>query len=232
MDISDKVMQVQQRIVQAELKAGRQANSVQLIAVSKTKSVEEIGAAWHAGLRHFGESYLQEAMLKQQDLTHYPITWHFLGPIQSNKTRDIANAFSWVHSLDRLKIAQRLNEQRHPDLAALNVCIQVNISAESSKSGVAAEQVEELALAITQLPRLKLRGLMGIPAKTTEPSKQRAAFRQLSVLAQQLVAAGMPIDQLSMGMSADLEAAILEGSTMVRVGTALFGDRQLISTRA
>lgn len=180
--------------------------------------------AYRLGQRDFGESYLQEALAKQARLTDFDIVWHFIGPIQSNKTRAIASHFSWVHSVDRLKIAQRLSDQRPPQLPPLNVCIEVNVSGEASKSGTALAGLPDLAAAVARLPRLKLRGLMAIPAPTDEFEQQRAAFRALRQALEALPSEGL--DTLSMGMSDDLEAAVYEGSTMVRVGSAIFGPRR------
>jgi pyridoxal phosphate enzyme (YggS family) len=198
---------------------------VQLVAVSKTFSADAIRAALGHGQSRFGESYVQEALSKIAALADAEIEWHFIGPIQSNKTREIAAHFDWVHGVDRLKIAQRLNDQRPAQLAALNVCIQVNISGEATKSGVAPDQVESLARAVLALPRLKLRGLMAIPAPRDAFEEQRAACAALRAVFERLRARGIELDTLSMGMSDDLEAAIAEGATLVRVGTAIFGAR-------
>lgn len=211
------------RIEESERSVGRAAGSVRLVAVSKTFPAEAIAAAYGLGLRHFGENYLQEALGKQAQLAHYDISWHFIGPIQSNKTRMIATRFQWIHSLDRLKIAERLSEQRPVGMPALNVLLQVNISREASKSGVMPEALPELVHAVRELPGLWLRGLMAVPAATEDPREQHRAFAALHALFQEFRAAGW--DQLSMGMSGDLEAAIMEGATLVRVGTALFGSR-------
>lgn len=207
----------------------REPQTVLLLAVSKTFGPDTVIEAAQAGQRAFGENYLQEALEKivavqamQPDLL---LEWHFIGPIQSNKTRPIAEHFDWVHSVDREKIAQRLSEQRPAHLPPLNVCLQVNISGEESKSGAAPEQVPELARKIAGLPRLKLRGLMAIPEPAAEAEKQRAPLRQLRQLFDALRAQGLALDTLSMGMSADLEAAIAEGATIVRIGTAIFGKR-------
>lgn len=194
-----------------------------LLAVSKTQPAEAIREAFDAGLRDFGENYLQEALEKQADLADLPLRWHFIGPIQSNKTKAIAEHFDWVHSVDRLKIAQRLSEQRPDALGPLNICIQVNVSGEASKSGCSPEAVAALAETIATLPRLRLRGLMTIPAPTENPVEQRQAFARLRRLKETL---GADLDTLSMGMSQDLEAAIAEGATWVRIGTALFGARE------
>ncbi len=221
--ISDRIQHLLQRINQAEAAAGRPPGSVRLIAVGKTFPAGDLLAAYRAGLHDFGESYLQEALGKQTALGHCDITWHFIGPIQSNKSRPIATHFQWVHSVDRLKIAERLNEQRPPALPPLNVCLQVNVSGEASKSGVSFEELPGLAEAVLALPRLRLRGLMGIPAPEQSVERQRADFRRLRTALESLAIEGL--DTLSMGMSDDLEAAVMEGATMVRIGSALFGER-------
>ncbi|MCP1648825.1 pyridoxal phosphate enzyme (YggS family) [Pseudomonas nitroreducens] len=190
--------------------------------MSKTKPAAAIREAYAEGLADFGENYLQEALLKQAELVDLPLTWHFIGPIQSNKTRPIAEHFGWVHSVDRLKVAQRLSEQRPANLPPLNVLLQVNVSGEDSKSGCSPEELPALAQAVAQLPRLKLRGLMAIPEPTEDIAVQHAAFARLRELMQAL---NLGLDTLSMGMSHDLEAAIGEGATWVRIGTALFGAR-------
>ncbi|MBT2340187.1 MULTISPECIES: YggS family pyridoxal phosphate-dependent enzyme [Pseudomonas] len=220
--IADNIAQVSSRIRAAEQAAQRSAHSVQLLAVSKTKPVQALREAYAAGLRDFGENYLQEALSKQAELTDLPLTWHFIGPIQSNKTRAIAEHFDWVHSVDRLKIAQRLSEQRPAGLPPLNICIQVNVSGEASKSGCTPADLPALANAIGALPRLKLRGLMAIPEPTEERAVQDAAFAAVQRLQASLE---LPLDTLSMGMSHDLESAIAQGATWVRIGTALFGAR-------
>jgi pyridoxal phosphate enzyme (YggS family) len=228
--ITQHLGQVRQRIAQAAREAGRPASDIALLAVSKTQPADAILEACSAGQRLFGESYVQEAIAKMQILNTTPagqdIDWHFIGPIQSNKTSEIARHFGWVHSVDRLKIAQRLSDQRPADLPPLNICLQVNISGEVSKSGARPAEVYELASHIAQLPRLCLRGLMAIPAQSEQPAEQRNAFRQLARLQADLIAHGLTLDTLSMGMSSDLEAAILEGATIVRVGTDIFGARQ------
>lgn len=200
----------------------REPATVGLLAVSKTQPAAAIRDAFAAGLRDFGENYLQEALDKQAELDDLPLTWHFIGPIQSNKTKAIAEHFDWVHSVNRLKIAQRLSDQRPEALPPLNICLQVNVSGEASKSGCAPQEVQQLARAITALPRLRLRGLMCIPAPSEDPAEQRAAFARLRQLRDELA---LDLDTLSMGMSQDLEAAIAEGATWVRIGTALFGAR-------
>ncbi|WP_434602117.1 YggS family pyridoxal phosphate-dependent enzyme [Pseudomonas sp. Z4-7] len=220
--IADNIAQVRSRIHAAEQAAQRSGHSVQLLAVSKTKPAQALREAHAAGLRDFGENYLQEALGKQAELTDLPLIWHFIGPIQSNKTRAIAEHFDWVHSVDRLKIAQRLSEQRPADLPPLNICIQVNVSGEASKSGCTPADLPALANAISTLPRLKLRGLMAIPEPTEDRAEQDAAFATVQQLQASL---DLPLDTLSMGMSHDLESAIAQGATWVRIGTALFGAR-------
>ena len=198
---------------------------MRLLAVSKTWPADSVREAAAAGQRAFGENYVQEGVAKVEALAGLGLEWHFIGPLQSNKTRLVANSFAWVHSIDRLKIAERLSEQRDVHLPPLEVCIQVNVSGEASKSGVAPDDLPELARAVSALPRLRLRGLMAIPEPTSDVALQRARFASLRQLREQLNAGGLQLDTLSMGMSDDLEAAIAEGSTMVRVGTAIFGGR-------
>jgi len=205
--------------------AGRAPDAVRLLAVSKTFPANAMRAAHACGQAAFGESYVQEAVEKMHALADLALEWHYIGPLQSNKTRQVAELFSWVHAVDRLKIAERLSAQRPPHLPALNLCIQVNISGEASKAGVAPAQTLELARAINALPHLKLRGLMAIPEPAEGLEAQREPFHRLHELLTQLQAAGLACDTLSMGMSADLEAAIAEGATIVRVGTAIFGQR-------
>ena len=224
--IADNISQVAARIRAAEQASQRAEHSVHLLAVSKTKPAEAVREAYAAGVRDFGENYLQEALGKQLELTDLPLSWHFIGPIQSNKTRAIAENFAWVHSVDRLKIAQRLSEQRPADLPPLNICIQVNVSGEASKSGCSPADLPALASAISALPRLVLRGLMAIPEPTDDRAEQDAAFAAVRELNQSLQASlKLPLDTLSMGMSHDLESAIAQGATWVRIGTALFGAR-------
>jgi pyridoxal phosphate enzyme (YggS family) len=226
--IADKLQQVHQRIARACALAGRPVQSVTLLAVSKTFEADAVREAVAAGERRFGENYVQEGLDKIAALADLRerIEWHLIGPLQSNKTRVVAEAFDWVHSVDRLKIAQRLSEQRPLHLPALNVCLQVNISGEASKSGLCADAVADVALAVAVLPRLTLRGLMAIPEPAGDFDAQRAPHRALRELLAQLQSAGMTtMDTLSMGMSADLEAAIAEGATIVRVGSAIFGSR-------
>ncbi|MCI0917869.1 YggS family pyridoxal phosphate-dependent enzyme [Pseudomonas stutzeri] len=220
--IANNIAKVATRIREAAQAAARNPDQVHLLAVSKTQPAEAIRQACQAGLHDFGENYLQEALEKQADLADLPLTWHFIGPIQSNKTKSIAEHFDWVHSVDRLKIAQRLSDQRPESLPPMNICLQVNVSGEASKSGCEPQDVPQLAQAIAALPRLRLRGLMAIPEPTDDPTEQRAAFARLRHLQAELQ---MDLDTLSMGMSQDLEAAIAEGATWVRIGTALFGAR-------
>lgn len=220
--IADNLSTLADRIRSAAQAAGRDPGQVRLLAVSKTKPAAAIREVYAAGVRDVGENYLQEALAKQLELTDLPLTWHFIGPIQSNKTRAIAEHFDWVHSVDRLKIAQRLSEQRPAGLPALNVCVQVNVSGEASKSGCNPDELPALAQAIAALPHLKLRGLMAIPEPTDDPAAQAAAFARVRQLQDNL---NLGLDTLSMGMSHDLEAAIAQGATWVRIGTALFGAR-------
>lgn len=217
---------VRQRIAQAASASGRPAEGIQLLAVSKTVPAARVRQAYTAGQRAFGESYVQEAVEKIQALNDLPLKWHFIGPIQSNKTRPIAENFAWVHSLERARIADRLAAARPPGLPDLQVCLQVNVSGESSKSGVAPEELAALARHVRTLPRLKLRGLMAIPEPTPDRDRQRRHFRMLRELLERLNAEGFQLDTLSMGMSDDLEAAIAEGATIVRVGSAIFGERE------
>lgn len=205
--------------------AHRRKESIELLAVSKGFSAVAVREAYQAGQRAFGESYIQEALDKIELLRDLPLQWHFIGPIQSNKTRAIATHFAWVHSVDRLKIAERLSAQRPASLPLLNVCIQVNVSGEDSKSGVAPGGLVELAQAVARLPHLKLRGLMAIPARAEGLEAQRVPFAKLRELVQQINTQGLALDTLSMGMSHDFSAAVLEGATIVRVGTAIFGER-------
>ena len=198
---------------------------MRLLAVSKTWPAERVRDAAAAGQQAFGENYVQEGVVKVEALAGLGLEWHFIGPLQKNKTRLVANSFAWVHSIDRLKIAERLSEQRDVHLPPLEVCIQVNVSGEESKSGVAPDDLPDLARAVAALPRLRLRGLMAIPEPTSDVALQRARFACLRQLRDQLNAGGLQLDTLSMGMSDDLEAAIAEGATMVRVGTAIFGSR-------
>ncbi|AQT61322.1 YggS family pyridoxal phosphate-dependent enzyme [Cellvibrio sp. PSBB023] len=224
--IDDQLAKVTARIHQAATAVGRNPQTVQLIAVSKTQPAQALAEAYAWGQRAFGENYLQEALDKQVQLASLAgIEWHFIGPIQSNKTRPIAEHFDWVHSVDRLKIAQRLHDQRPESLPPLNICVQVNIDDETTKSGVSLDELPTLVAAIAPLKRLTLRGLMAIPAATNNTDQQRAAFARLHRALVQLNQQGYGLDCLSMGMSGDLEAAIAEGATFVRVGTDIFGAR-------
>jgi pyridoxal phosphate enzyme (YggS family) len=217
-----------ERITKAARAAGRDPSSVRLLAVSKAFSATAIAEAARAGQRAFGENYVQEAVTKMDELANsadQPLEWHFIGPIQSNKTRAIAERFDWVQSVDRFKVAERLAEQRPANLPLLNVLLQVNVSGEASKGGVAPDELSQLAASVVRLPRLRLRGLMAIPAPETDIARQRIAFAHTNKLFRQLRGDGLKIDVLSMGMSDDLDSAIAEGSTMVRIGTAIFGAR-------
>ena len=224
--ISDNLQDVQNRIAAAVLASGRKADEVRLLAVSKTWPAESVHAAWVAGQRAFGENYVQEGVTKITTLANLPdLEWHFIGPLQSNKTRDVAEHFSWVHGIDRLKIAERLSSQRPGNLPPLNVCIQINVSGEASKSGVTPEAASALAHAVAKLPHLNLRGLMTIPEPTNDETLLKSRFARLRELRDTLIEEGLPLDTLSMGMSHDFEQAIAEGATLVRVGTAIFGNR-------
>lgn len=223
--IAANMQAVSERIARAAREAGRSPSTVRLVAVSKTWPAQYIADAYACGQRAFGESYAQEGVAKIDELAGLPLEWHFVGPVQSNKTRTIAQHFDWVHSIARERIAQRLNDARPAGRPPLNVCIQVNVSGETTKGGVSPGEELALARAILALPRLKLRGLMAVPEPTPDATLQRRRFRLLRELKDALVAAGLQLDTLSMGMSDDFEAAILEGATMVRVGTAIFGTR-------
>ena len=220
--IAENIAKVGARIREAAQASQRNFADIGLLAVSKTKPADAIREAYAVGMRDFGENYLQEALEKQTLLADLPLIWHFIGPIQSNKTRPIAEHFDWVHSVDRLKIAQRLSDQRPAHLPPLNICLQVNVSGEDSKSGCRPDELPELAQAVAALPKLCLRGLMAIPEATDDVAAQHAAFARLRQLRDELA---LNLDTLSMGMSHDLEAAIAEGATWVRIGTALFGAR-------
>ena len=232
--IASNLQAVQQRINQAAVAAGRSPDSIELLAVSKTWPLASVMAAADAGQHAFGENYVQEGVDKSiaipqgyflQGAVHRQLSWHFIGPLQSNKTRLVAEHFDWVHSIERLKIAERLSAQRPLHLPPLQVCLQVNVSGETSKSGCTPDEAPELAKSISQLPGLKLRGLMAIPEPADDYAAQCAPFRRLRETYLQLKASGLPLDTLSMGMSHDLEAAIAEGATIVRIGTAIFGER-------
>ncbi len=224
--IARNLQGVMSRIRRACELAGRDPRDIVLVAVSKTFPADDIRAAHAAGQRDFGESYVQEALAKMDALADLDLTWHFIGPIQSNKTRDIAARFHWVHSIDRLKVAERLSAQRPAGREPLQALIQVNVSGEATKSGVAPQALAPLAHAVAALPNLRLRGLMAIPEPTEDMALARARFESVRALAQGLCAEGLALDTLSMGMTADLEAAIAAGATMVRVGTAIFGERR------
>jgi pyridoxal phosphate enzyme (YggS family) len=228
--ISSNLQAVRGSIDAAAKSVLRNGGDVSLLAVSKTFGPDAVLEAAQEGQRAFGENYLQEALDKMSSLQEMApelkLEWHFIGPIQSNKTKPIAEHFDWVHSVEREKIAQRLSAQRPPHLSPLNICLQVNISGEASKSGVAPEDVLPLAQAVAALPNLKLRGLMAIPVPAEDFESQRHPFAALRALFEQLKAAGLPVDTLSMGMSADMQAAIAEGATIVRIGTAIFGERR------
>lgn len=227
--LAARIAAVRERIACAEVRHGRAPGSVHLVAVSKTVPAETIEDACNVGGQlRFGENYLQEALPKISDarLQKWPIEWHFIGPLQSNKTQGVAAHFSWAHSVDRLSIAQRLDAQRPPHLPPLNICLQVNISQEPGKSGVALEHLAELAATVAALPHLRLRGLMTLPAPCHEFEQQRLPFRALRTVFDDLCARGLALDTLSMGMSEDFEAAIAEGATLVRIGSAIFGRRE------
>ncbi len=219
------VNHVRSRISQAATAAGRDPATVTLVAVTKAQTAETIRAAATAGVTDFGENYLQEALAKMERLAELPLRWHFIGGIQSNKTRIIAERFDWVHSIDRLSVARRLSEQRPFHAPPLNVCIQVELVPEPNKGGVSPSEVEQLAAAVAPLPRVCLRGLMCVPPPQANAAAERAVFARLRILLEELNARGHKLDTLSMGMSADFESAIAEGATVVRIGTALFGHR-------
>jgi pyridoxal phosphate enzyme (YggS family) len=227
--ISDNLQVVRADLSACADKFGRDPKEISLLAVSKTFAADAVLEAARHGQICFGENYLQEAIEKMQELQRLApelqLEWHFIGPIQSNKTRQIAENFSWVHAVDREKIAQRLSDQRPSGLPAINICLQVNISAEQSKSGVEPAQVLPLALAVSAMPGVRLRGLMAVPEASDDEATQRAAFAQLRKLQENLLKQGVPVDTLSMGMSGDMQAAIAEGSTMLRIGSAIFGKR-------
>jgi pyridoxal phosphate enzyme (YggS family) len=227
--IATNLQAVRERIIRAAQVVGRVPETVTLLAVSKTKPAADVLSATDAGQFEFGENYAQEGVAKMQacspNATGGGLVWHFIGPLQSNKTRLIAENYAWVHTIERLKIAERLSGQRPANLPRLQVCVQVNVSGEASKSGCQPQDALELCRAIATLPGLQLRGLMTIPAVCDEAAGQRAPFRQLREIRDAIQAAGVPLDTLSMGMSHDLEAAIAEGATIVRVGTAIFGER-------
>ncbi len=223
--IASNLQAVRDAIEAATTAAGRRTGDVSLLAVSKTFAADSLREAWHAGQARFAESYVQEALDKIAALRDLPIEWHFIGPVQSNKTRAIAENFSWVHSVDRLKIAERLSGQRPAHLPPLQLCLQINTSGEGSKSGVAAGEAADLARAIARLPGLELRGLMAVPAPSDDVAVQRRSFAKLRELRDELDRQGLHLDTLSMGMSHDFVAAIEEGATIVRIGTAIYGER-------
>jgi pyridoxal phosphate enzyme (YggS family) len=223
--IADNLQAVQARIRDAAAMAGRSPESVRLLAVSKTWPLASVVDAADAGQRAFGENYVQEGIDKLTAIAGRNLEWHFIGPLQSNKTKPVAEHFDWVHSIERLKVAERLSAQRPAYLPPLQVCIQVNVSGEASKSGCAPGDALALCRAVAVLPGLRLRGLMAIPEPTDDPAAQRAAFRRVREIHDNIRAAGLPLDTLSMGMSHDLEAAVAEGATIVRIGTAIFGER-------
>ncbi len=224
-NLPERVQELRERIAAAAARSGRTASSVTLLAVSKAQPAERVCAAAAQGVRDFGESYLDEALGKLAALEDLPLTWHFVGRMQANKTRPVAERFAWVHGVDRLRIAERLSAQRPFHAPALNICIQVNLAGEASKGGVPPAELPALAAQVAALPRLRLRGLMCIPPEETEPARQRQWFAKLRRLEEQLNAGGAGLDTLSMGMSEDFESAILEGASIVRIGTALFGQR-------
>ena len=230
--LQENLRSLRQEISAAAAAADRSEQSVTLVAVSKGQPVSAMRAAAALGLQHFGESYLQEALAKRVALAELPITWHFIGRVQSNKTKPLAQQFDWVHGIDRLKIAERLSAQRAADRAPLNVCLQINIAAETTKAGIAPAESAELAAAVTRLPGLRLRGLMAILPAGLAVEERRRCFGRLRALLQQLNAGGAALDTLSMGMSDDFREAILEGATLVRIGTALFGPRLYRSVQA
>jgi pyridoxal phosphate enzyme (YggS family) len=223
--ILSNLQATREAIASAAKAAQRNAAEVQLLAVSKTFPAEVVRAAYQAGQKAFGENYLQEALDKMRALADLPLEWHFIGPMQSNKTRPIAENFSWVHSVDRFKIAERLSAQRPAYMPPLNVCLQVNVSGEESKSGVAPQELVQLAYDVALLPKLKLRGLMTIPAQAHAEIAQRAPFAHMRKMLEELNEQGLALDTLSMGMSHDFPVAIAEGATIVRIGRAIFGSR-------
>jgi pyridoxal phosphate enzyme (YggS family) len=224
-NIEKNLALVHQQMEQAATDYDREVSNISLLAVSKKKPSSDLRNAYNCGQRDFGENYLQEAQSKMRELTDLDIVWHFIGPVQSNKTRVLAESFDWVHCVDRLKIARRLSDQRPQSMPPLNICIQVNIDLENSKSGVAPDDIIALAEAIRDLPNIRLRGLMAIPAQRSDFESQREPFAKLKQVLEELQQRGFECDTLSMGMSHDMQAAIAEGSTLVRIGTAIFGER-------
>jgi pyridoxal phosphate enzyme (YggS family) len=230
-NLPERLAEVRDRVEKAASGAGRRVDSITLLGITKGQPAAALHAATRAGITEFGESYLQEALEKMATVEQLrrgepPLTWHFVGRLQSNKTRPVAESFAWAHAVDRLKIAQRLAEQRPYYAAPLNICLQCNVAGEDSKGGVGFADLPALATAVAALPRLKLRGLMCLPPEEDDPARQRYWFGKVREALEQLNAAGLGLDTLSMGMSGDLEAAIQEGATIVRIGTALFGPRQ------
>jgi len=224
-NITNNLKNLRARVAKLEDSCGREPGQVRLVAVSKKHPADAIRQAFGAGQADFGENFLQEALEKMPELSDLPLVWHFIGRIQSNKTRPIAEHFDWVHTVDRLKIAQRLSQQRPPEKPPLNVCIQVNVGDPENKAGVAPDEAARLASDVARLPGMRLRGLMCMPPESRDPDTQRGYFRILAHLREQLRGEGLDLDTLSMGMSGDLESAILEGATMIRIGTAIFGSR-------
>ena len=224
-NIEKNLALINQQIEQAATNYNREINNISLLAVSKRKPASDLRIAYECGQRNFGENFLQEAQAKMKQLADLDIVWHFIGPVQSNKTRALAESFDWVHCVDRVKIAQRLSDQRPESMPPLNICIQVNIDQEKSKSGVAPGDIIALAEAIRDLPKIRLRGLMAIPAQRSDFESQREPFARVKQALQDLQQHGLDCDTLSMGMSHDMQAAIAEGSTLVRIGTAIFGER-------
>ena len=224
-NIEKNLIEIRYQIEQSATQYQRDIKTISLLAVSKKKPADDLRKAYECGQRNFGENFLQEAQAKILELVDLDIVWHFIGPVQSNKTKILAESFDWVHCVDRLKIAQRLSLQRPESAPPLNICIQVNIDGETTKSGVAPEQIYDLATSINQLPRIKLRGLMAIPAQRPDFDSQREPFAKLAHALRDLQQRGLDCDTLSMGMSGDIQAAIAEGSTLVRIGSAIFGER-------
>ena len=224
--VTENLKLISDLLALSTVEAERRPQDVNLLAVSKKQPVEKILAAADAGQRDFGENFVQEGLEKIAKTRGRALIWHFIGHLQSNKTREVAENFDWVHTIDKLKTAQRLSDQRPPALSPLNLCLQVNVDGEASKSGVAPAALLELATAVDQLPNLSLRGLMCLPIARTDPAEQRKPFAELRKMAESLRAEGIPVDTLSMGMSGDYQAAIMEGATIVRIGTALFGERK------
>ena len=223
--IQTRLESLREEITNTEIQYGRKKGSTELLAVSKTRSIDEVRLAIQAGQRHFGENYLQDAITKISALTDENLCWHFIGPLQSNKCKSVAEYFDWVHTIDRLKIAERLNSHRSDSLSALNICIQINISGETSKSGINPEETSELADKIAGLENINLRGLMALPAPETDFQAQREAFAKVRQIFEGLQQEHPQLDTLSLGTTNDMQAAIAEGSTMVRIGTAIFGPR-------